>query len=70
MDGFHRRYMASGRVLRPGPAMVQPLDIEMIAPQHGAFFRGKAMVRRFVAWSESLECGIDLMLDSYKVPTA
>ena len=70
MEGFHRRYMVSGRVLKAWAAMVRQLDIELIAPQHGAFFRGQAMVERFIAWCEGLECGIDLMLDSYKLPKA
>ncbi len=68
MEGFHRRYMVSGRVLKAWAAMVRTLDVEVIAPQHGALFRGKAMVERFLSWAEGLECGIDLMLDGYKVP--
>ncbi len=68
MEPFHRRYMPSRRVLQAWAAMVRQLDIELIAPQHGAFFRGKPLVERFIAWCEGLECGIDLMLDRYKLP--
>jgi flavorubredoxin len=41
--------------------MVRGLDIEWIVPQHGQAFRGKAMVKRFIDWVETLDCGIDLM---------
>jgi flavorubredoxin len=68
MEGFHRRYMASGAALRAWVSMVRPLDIETIAPQHGAIFRGREMVSRFLDWCEGLECGIDVMLDLFKTP--
>ena len=68
MAGFHRRYMVSNRALRAWAKMVRQLDIEIIAPQHGAFFRGKPMVERFIAWCEGLSCGIDIMEDVYRVP--
>lgn len=66
--GFHRRYMASNTVLRAWVAMVRTLDVETIAPQHGAVFRGREMVGRFLDWCDGLACGADLMLDLYKVP--
>lgn len=69
MEGFHRRYMASNRALRAWAEMVRELDIEMIAPQHGAIFRGKALVERFVDWCTELDCGIDIITDLYKIPT-
>lgn len=68
MEGFHRRYMQSSRALRAWARMVRQLDIETIAPQHGAVFRGKEMVARFIAWCETLECGIDVMEDIYRIP--
>ena len=69
MEGFHRRYMAGNRAMRAWAGMVRGLDVEIIAPQHGAFFRGKAMVERFVSWCEGLQCGMDLIDDVYRVPT-
>ena len=69
MEGFHRRYMASNKVLRAWAAMVRTLDIEIIAPQHGALFRGKPMVARFIDWIEELECGIDVLLPEFTVPS-
>lgn len=68
MEGFHRRYIASGSVMRAWANMVRGLDIEIIAPQHGAYFKGREMVQRFIDWCASLECGVDLILDKFKVP--
>lgn len=68
MAGFHRRYMQSNRALRAWARMARSLDVEIIAPQHGLLFRGKEMVRKFYEWCEQLECGIDVMENSYTVP--
>ncbi len=69
MEGFHRRYMVSNKVLRFWASMVRQLDIEMIVPQHGAIFKGKDMVNRFIEWVENLEVGVDLLTqDFYRVP--
>lgn len=70
MEGFHRRYMASNSVLRAWARMVRGLDIETIAPQHGAIFRGKPQVRAFIEWCEGLACGVDLIGDVFKAPAA
>ena len=68
MEGFHRRYMVSNKVLRYWARMVRTLDIDMIVPQHGSPLRGKA-VQEFIEWAERLECGIDLMGEHhYRVP--
>ncbi len=67
MEGFHRRYISGNRAMRIWAAMARQLDIDIIAPQHGAVFKGKAMVERFISWCESLECGIDL-LKPYRIP--
>ncbi|WP_457601105.1 oxygen-binding di-iron domain-containing protein [Hydrogenivirga sp.] len=69
MEAFHRRYMASGKVMKFWAKMVRDLDIETIAPQHGAVFKGKDMVNRFIDWVESLECGVDLLSEKdYTLP--
>lgn len=70
MDGFHRRYMASNKVMKAWADMVRGLDIEIIAPQHGAFFKGKDMVGRFIDWCADLQCGIDLIDPLFKIPAA
>jgi flavorubredoxin len=49
--------------------MVRQLDIEMIVPQHGAIFKGKEMVERFINWIENIQVGVDLITqDRYRVP--
>ena len=69
MEGFHKRYMASNKVLKLWANMVRQLDIEMIVPQHGAIFKGKEIVERFINWIENLQVGVDLLTqDRYRVP--
>ena len=69
MEGFHRRYIVSGKVCKYWANMVRQLDIEQIVPQHGNRFVGKAAVTSFIDWMERLECGVDLMTQSsYTIP--
>lgn len=68
MEGFHRRYITSNRVLQWWLKMIEPLDIEIIAPQHGAMLVGKENVARFKAWVAGLECGLDWMESVYQLP--
>lgn len=68
MAGFHRRYMGSTSALRAWVAMVRQLDVQTIAPQHGAFFEGPEMVAGFLAWCETFECGVDAMPDLFRLP--
>ena len=70
IEGFHRRYMTSRSVMKAWADMVRPLDIDIIAPQHGAFYVGKEMVHRFIDWCANLECGVDLITPMFKVPLA
>ncbi len=68
LEGFHRRYMASRRVMVAWATMVSSLDIDIIAPQHGAYFEGRELVQRFIAWCAGLDCGVDLITPLYRVP--
>lgn len=61
MQGFHERYMCSRKVCRLWADMVRELDVEMIVPQHGRPFKGKAMVNSFLDWISNLSCGVDLV---------
>ena len=61
VEAFHRRYMTNNQVCRLWVNMVRQLDIEWIVPQHGASYKGKEMVNRFLNWFETLECGTDLI---------
>jgi flavorubredoxin len=69
MDGFHKRYMAGSRAMKVWAKTARKLDIEIIAPQHGALFRGKEMVNRFYDWAQSLSCGVDALPDEYPIPS-
>jgi flavorubredoxin len=61
MEGFHKRYMVSNRACRDWVRRIRSVDIDMIVPQHGQAFKGKAMISQFLNWFEELECGVDLM---------
>jgi flavorubredoxin len=70
MEGFHRRYMVSNKILRLWTRMARQLPIAMIVPQHGAPLEGKA-IGDFFDWIENLMCGVDLLDDrGYQLPTA
>lgn len=68
MLGFHQRYMAGNAALRAWVNMVRSLEVETLAPQHGALFRGREMVGKFLDWAYDLRCGMDLIGESYKLP--
>ena len=71
MEGFHKRYMVSNKVLRLWVRMARQLDIFMLVPQHGAPIKGKAAIDDFFDWAENLACGIDLFDErAYQLPTA
>ncbi len=68
MEGFHRRYMVSNKVLRLWAEMVSRLPIRMIVPQHGAPLVDDA-VPQFIDWVRQLPCGIDLLGPAnYRIP--
>jgi flavorubredoxin len=68
MKGFHQRYLPSNKALKMWVNMVKNLEIEIIAPQHGAIFPNPTMVEKFIQWLDSLECGLDLMGEQFEVP--
>jgi len=68
MEGFHKRYMNSNQVCRYWANMVAKVPIDMIVPQHGRAFIGKA-VPQLIRWISELQCGIDLMSPAnYRMP--
>ena len=70
MEGFHRRYMVSNKILRLWVRMARQLDVRMLVPQHGAPITGRQAIADFYDWIESLSCGIDLFDDrNYQLPT-
>jgi flavorubredoxin len=68
MDGFHRRYMASKIALRLWASIASKLDIEILAPQHGAMMTKKEDVQKFIHWVQDLDCGVDIIQDCYNLP--
>jgi flavorubredoxin len=69
MAGFHRRYMVSNKVCRLWVNMVRQLDLAMLVPQHGRYFKGKEAIGAFLDWIEQLPCGIDLLnQENYRIP--
>lgn len=68
MEGFHRRYRVSNKILRLWAAMARKLDISLLVPQHGATLAREA-IPAFFDWIENLPCGIDLFDDRlYQLP--
>lgn len=69
MEGFHVRYMAGNHAMKVWARTARKLEIELICPQHGAFFRGKELVGRFIDWADDLACGPDLLPEEYAIPS-
>ena len=65
MSGFHKRYMVSNKVCRYWAAMVREMDVEMLVPQHGRYFKGREAIHAFLDWIENLQCGIDLFTQEH-----
>ncbi|MBU1238190.1 MBL fold metallo-hydrolase [Myxococcota bacterium] len=68
IEGFHSRYLPSSKPVQMFLNTVKDLDIEMVAPQHGAIFRGKETVHSFFNWLSTLKCGYELMGEAYNLP--
>ncbi len=69
MEGFHRRYMVSNKILRLWVSMARQLDISMLVPQHGSPITGQQAIQDFFNWIENLMCGIDLFDEHiYQLP--
>ncbi len=68
MEGFHKRYMTNSKALKTWANTVRQLDIDIIAPQHGAMFPNKELSHRFIDWVDGLTCGTDLLPDKYAIP--
>lgn len=60
-ESFHKRYLPCNRAIKLWIKTIKQLDIEMIAPQHGAVIKSSQAVRKFLHWLERLPCGLDLM---------
>ncbi len=65
IEGFHKRYIPSGELLKKWVKMIKRYDIEIIAPQHGAVMKGKDIIEKYLLWLENLKCGIDLIDENF-----
>lgn len=68
MEGFHKRYLPCAKALTMWARTVRKLDIDIIAPQHGAVFGNRELSQRFIDWVDGFACGLDLMGDEYPIP--
>jgi flavorubredoxin len=48
--------------------MARTLDIDIIAPQHGAILPSREAATKFIDWIDDLDCGVDLLGDAFSVP--
>lgn len=66
IDGFHKRIIASNIVAKRWVDNVRRLDPSMIAPQHGAVYRGDS-VKAFLDYLAGLRCGSDDLEALYRM---
>lgn len=64
LEGFHKRYMAGNIFTKAWATQVRKNPPLLIAPQHGAIFKG-LHVEQFLKWFEALQCGGDLIETLY-----
>ncbi|MCI1208457.1 MAG: FprA family A-type flavoprotein [Treponema sp.] len=64
LEGFHKRYMNAQKVCQRWVQNIRPLDISILAPQHGRLYRGE-QIKQFLDWLENLRCGTDLLDSIY-----
>lgn len=57
MQGFHQRWLPSNRAKNNWIQRIRKLQVDILAPQHGAIFEGEN-VDRFLDWLEGLDVGI------------
>lgn len=62
MRPFHEHYMPSREILALGLSRLDPLPIQMIAPQHGSVIPER-LVATMIQQLKGLECGLYLMVD-------
>lgn len=68
MEGFHFRYMPSNQVNKSWANMVSGLEIDRIAPQHGAIFPTPELSRKFIDWIGELPGAIEKFPDMFTIP--
>ena len=69
MKGFHERYLPSKVAIARWVNTVSSLEIDILAPQHGAVFPNRDLVRRYIDWVSTIECPLDKPIEGYPLPT-
>jgi len=69
MKGFHERYLPTKVAIARWVKTVAQLDIEILAPQHGAIFPNRDLVLRYIDWVSTVECPLDRDQESYPIPS-
>ena len=64
LRAFHRRYMGSNKLCRAWVNLIEKLDVDIIAPQHGLIFE-QENVKLFLEWLKELQCGSDFLDELY-----
>ncbi|MEN8152907.1 MAG: MBL fold metallo-hydrolase [Acidobacteriota bacterium] len=67
MENFHKRYIPTSKAIKIWLNTLDKLnlEIETIAPQHGAIIEGKENVSKFFNWLKDLNVGMDISNDSW-----
>ncbi|MCK4888427.1 MAG: MBL fold metallo-hydrolase [Candidatus Aminicenantes bacterium] len=67
MENFHKRYIPASKAITIWLKTLEKLnlEIETIAPQHGAIINGKENVNKFFNWIKDLKVGVDISGDSW-----
>lgn len=58
IEAFHKRYMASNKIVKKWVETVRRLNPLMIVPQHGAIYKDE-QIDNFLNWLSNLQCGSD-----------
>ena len=64
LDAFHTRYMGGNIFCKKWVEKTSKLDIQMMAPQHGAILKDEN-VKKFFNWFSNLKCGADIIEQLY-----
>ncbi|MGP1594818.1 MAG: MBL fold metallo-hydrolase [Treponema sp.] len=58
IETFHKRYMASNKIVKKWVETIRRLRPLMIVPQHGAIYKDE-QIDNFLTWLSNLQCGSD-----------
>jgi flavorubredoxin len=63
IDQFHKRIMTSNRAMGHALDVIESLDVERIAPQHGSILKNKRDVQEVIRFLRKIEnVGVDYLI--------